>query len=180
MRLRERMSRAKARANFRRKARMISIEEHSRTLLAAQGYSELSMFDEALAELGTMPVDAQQHPTAVEMRLIVLMQARRWKSALATGRELTQVAPDKTSGFIHAAFCLHELGKTEEARTLLLSGPETLHTEPVFHYNLACYECVLGNVDVARAHLEKSIMLDKKFRDFAETDPDLKALRNGA
>lgn len=157
--------------------RMTSIEEYSRTLLAAQGYCELSMFDEALDELGTMPVDAQQHPTAVELRLVVLMQAKRWKAALATGRELTQAAPEKSIGFIHTAFCLHELGKTEEARTLLLSGPETLHGEPVFHYNLACYECVLGNLDLARAHLEKSIVLDKKFRDYAETDPDLKALR---
>lgn len=159
---------------------MISIEEHSRTLLAAQGYCELSMFDEALGELGTMPVDAQQHPTAVELRLVILMQAKRWKAALATGRELTQAAPERSIGFIHTAFCLHELGRTAEARTLLLAGPETLHGEPVFHYNLACYECVLGNLDLARAHLEKSIVLDKKFRDYAETDPDLKALRGTA
>ncbi len=159
---------------------MIPIEEHSRTLLAAQGYCELSMFGEALGELGTMPVDAQQHPTAVELRLVVLMQAKRWRQALATGRELTQIAPDKSLGFIHTAFCLHELGKTAEARTLLMSGPETLHGEPVYHYNLACYECVLGNLDVARAHLEKSIVLDKKFRDYAQTDPDLKPLHDPA
>lgn len=159
---------------------MTPIEEHSRTLLAAQGYCELSMFDEALEELATLPLDAQQHPTAVELRLVTLMQAKRWKAALAAGRELTQIAPEKTLGFIHSAFCLHELGKTEEARTLLLNGPETLHGEPVFHYNLACYECVLGNLDLARAHLEKSIVLDKKFRDYAQTDPDLKALREAA
>ena len=157
--------------------RMISIEDHSRTLLAAQGYCELSMFEEAIAELDSLPSSAQQHPAAVELRLLVLMQARRWRPALAAGRELTQIAPDRSSGFIHAAFCLHELGKTAEARTLLMSGPETLHAEPVYYYNLACYECVLGNVEVARVHLEKSVQLDKKFRDYARTDPDLKALR---
>lgn len=157
---------------------MIPIEEYSRTLLAAQGYCELSMFDEAIEELGTLPPEAQQHPTAVELRLVILMQAKRWKQALAAGRELTTIAPEKSLGFIHSAFCLHELGKTEEARKLLLNGPETLHSEPVFHYNLACYECVLGHLDEARAHLEKSIVLDKKFRDYAQTDPDLKALRD--
>jgi len=157
-------------------SRMTPIEEHSRTLLAAQGYCELSMFDEALAELDTMPSEAQQHPTAVEVRLVILMQAKRWKAALVAGRELTEIAPEMTTGFIHTAFCLHELGKTAEARTLLLNGPVTLHAEPVYHYNLACYECVLGNLDLARAHLEKSIVLDKKFRDYAQTDPDLKPL----
>jgi len=135
------------------------------------------MFDEALEELGSMPVDAQQEPPAVEMRLIILMQAKRWKAALATARELTRVAPDKTIGYIHAAFCLHELGKTREARDFVLAGPQALHAEPVFHYNLACYEAVLGNLDAARIHLEKSVQLDKKFRDYAKTDPDLEALR---
>lgn len=159
---------------------MISIEEHSRTLLAAQGYCELSMFDEALDEIGTLPVDAQQHATVVEVRLMILMQARRWKAALATGRELTQVAPERTTGFIHTAFCLHELGKTAEARTLLLNGPETLRGEAIFHYNLACYECVLGNVELAREHLSRCLVLDKNFRNHAQTDPDLKALREDA
>ncbi|MEQ1858419.1 MAG: hypothetical protein ABMA13_00625 [Chthoniobacteraceae bacterium] len=156
---------------------MISIEEHSRTLLAAQGYCELSMFSEALVELDSLPAKAQQHPAAIELRLLVLMQARRWRQALSAGRELTQIAPDRSSGFIHAAFCLHELGKTEEARALLVSGPTTLHAEPVFHYNLACYECVLGNLNAAREHLARSVKLDKKFRDYSRTDPDLKALR---
>jgi len=156
---------------------MSSIEEHSRTLLAAQGYCEMLMFDDALAELDSLPAAARQDPAALELRLVILMQAKRWKPALATGRELTQLAPEKTIGFIHSAFCLHELGKTDEARKVLLSGPETLQGEPVFHYNLACYECVLGNLDLARTHLEKSIVLDKKFREHAQTDPDLKALR---
>ena len=59
-----------------------------------------------------------------------------------------------------------------------MSGPETLHADPTYHYNLACYECRLGNFDLARVHLDRSFHLDKKYRDFAKTDPDLKALRS--
>jgi hypothetical protein len=51
-----------------------------------------------------------------------------------------------------------------------------LHDEPTFHYNLACYECRLGHLDLARIHLEKSIELDKNFREFAKSDPDLAPL----
>ena len=153
------------------------IESHEKTLLAAQGYAELGMFDDALAELDSLPEKAQRDPTAMELRLGVLMQARRWKPALTVSRRLTRAYPDKNIGYIHTAFCLHELGKTEEARTALLNGPQTLHTDPTFHYNLACYECHLGNMDLARVHLDRSFQLDQKFRDFAKTDPDLQALR---
>jgi predicted Zn-dependent protease len=154
------------------------IEGHERTLLAAQGYSELGMFDDALKELDSLPEEVADYSTVVELRTVILMQARRWKSALTASRALCRVAPDKTAGFIHAAFCLHELGRTGEARDILLGGPDLLHAEPTFHYNLACYECALGNLDLARMHLEKSFELDKKFRDFARNDPDLAPLRD--
>ncbi len=153
------------------------IEGHERTLLAAQGYCELGMFDDALDELESLPAEVMQHSAVVELRTVVLMQARRWKLALTSSRSLCRLTPDKSTGFIHAAFCLHELGRTDEARDTLLSGPDALHTEPTYHYNLACYECALGNIELARLHLEKSISLDKKFKDFAKSDPDLAALR---
>ena len=153
------------------------LDGHERTLLAAQGYSELGMFDEALDELSDLPGPATEHATVIELRTVILMQAHRWQPALKASRELCRREPGKTSGFIHAAFCLHELGKTSEARDVLLGGPEILRAEPTFHYNLACYECALGNLDLARMHLDRSFALDKKFRDFARTDPDLAALR---
>lgn len=156
---------------------MTTIEDHQRTLLAAQGYCELGMSAEALAEIESVPEELRDHPAVLELRLVILMQAKRWKTALAAGRELTKIEPDKNIGYIHSAFCLHELGNTEAARQMLLAGPETLHAEPVFHYNLACYECMLGHLDLARVHLDKSFELDKKFRDYAMTDPDLEKLR---
>jgi predicted Zn-dependent protease len=153
------------------------IAGHERTLVASQGYCELGMFDDALAELETLPAEYERHPTVVELRTVVLMQAKRWKLALTSSRSLCRVSPDRTTGFIHAAFCLHELGRTTEARDTLLSGPELLHKEPTYHYNLACYECALGNLDLARLHLERSFELDKKFKEYAKSDPDLAALR---
>jgi predicted Zn-dependent protease len=153
------------------------IEGHERSLVAAQGYCELGMFDDALAELESLPAEFAQHPAAVELRTVVLMQARRWKQALTASRSLCRLSPDKTTGFIHTAFCLHELGRTTEARDTLISGPDALHAEPTYHYNLACYECALGNLDLARVHLEKSFELDKKFKEYAKSDPELAALR---
>src|SRR5207249_7602467 len=95
------------------------------------------------------------------------------EQALTTARELCKAAPQSAAGFVHAAFCLHELGRTAEAKEMLLAAPQVIENEPVYHYNLACYECALGNLDAARMHLEKSFAMDKKYRAFAKTDPDL-------
>lgn len=153
------------------------MEEHRRTLLAAQGYCELRMYEEALAELSSLPAEVHHHPVTVEMRLVTLMQAKRWPEALESGRELCTLVPNATSPFIHTAFCLHEMGQTMDARDVLLQGPEALRQEANYYYNLACYECVLGHVEEARQLLEKSITMDARYREFAKTDEDLRGLQ---
>lgn len=152
----------------------------SRSILVAQGYSELGMTVEALNELDTIGANDRERPEVLETRLFVVMRARRWQEALAVSRRICEIAPDAPAGYVHSAFCLHELGETEMARAVLLSGPPSLMNEPTYHYNLACYECRLGNVEAARAHLDMSVEMDRKFRAYAKCDPDLKLLRDGA
>jgi predicted Zn-dependent protease len=149
---------------------------HKRLIIAAQGYSELGLPELALDELDLLPDDLRTSAIGVESRLSVLMQARRWKPALNVGRELCRLAPNKTAGYIHTAFCLHELGKSREALEVLNSGPAALKAEPSYHYNLACYEAALGNIEQARAHLNVSFAMDKSLKEYARTDPDLKPL----
>ena len=148
-----------------------------RALLAAQGYLELGMAKEALAELSTIPDIGSRDPDVVEVRLHILMQATQWREALATANELRDLNPKAVPAYIHGAFALHELGRTTEARDLLLQGPEELRKDPTFHYNIGCYEAVLGNRDAALQSLEQSFALDDTYRDFARKDPDLAVLR---
>ncbi len=152
---------------------MHSIE---RTLEAAQGYSELGMTAESLDELDRLPPEMLDHPGVLELRLTVLMRARRWTDALAAGRRLCEIRPQAPIGFIHAAYCLHELRETKLAREVLLAGPASLVKEATYHYNMACYECVLGNEEAALASLEVSFKLDRKYRVYARDDADLAPL----
>jgi len=91
---------------------------------------------------------------------------------------MCRVHPDESSGYIHGAFCLHELGRTLEAKQTLLDGPAGLLDEPVYYYNLACYETVLGNLQQAKVYLRASFRLDKSFRELAKCDPDLQRIRD--
>jgi hypothetical protein len=69
------------------------------------------------------------------------------------------------------------MGHTEDARERLLAGPAELRSHAIYHYNLACYDAVLGHPERALQSLRRSFLLDAKFRDFARIDPDLESLR---
>ena len=147
-----------------------------RILLAAQGYLELGMVEEALAELSSFSGPFAQDPDIVELRLHIQMQGERWNDALTSAEELLRITPDAVPAFIHGAFALHEMGRTSEARDLLLKGPPVLKNDPTFHYNIGCYEAVLGNKEAALQSLQLSFAIDETYRDFAKGDPDLKLL----
>jgi len=150
---------------------------HERIILSAQGYFELEMNKEAIAELDKLPLADQLRPDVLEMRVLILMKDQRWREALSASEKLCAVAPQIPIGFIHAAYCLHEMGQTREAKELLLEGPASLVNDATYHYNLACYECALGNLEAARAYLKASLAMDEKLGEFAKTDPDLSPLQ---
>jgi predicted Zn-dependent protease len=145
---------------------------------AAEGYVELTMYDDALAELDELDPDQQDLFVALRMRVEIVLRKRDWKAALRLSLRTCHLYSNESSGFIHAAFCLHELGRTGEAKQTLLDGPAKLLEEPVYYYNLGCYDAVLGNLNEAKAYLRASFRLDKSFRDMAKNDPDLEQIRD--
>jgi len=147
-----------------------------RGLLATQGYIELGMPVEALAELERLPAAEREREEVLQLRLFILMHGRKWAEAVEACERLRELFPEGSTGFIHGAFCLHELGRTSEAKHLLLSGPAYLSREATYFYNLGCYDAVLGNIDEATAALRTSFEMDKKFREIAKYDPDLKSV----
>jgi predicted Zn-dependent protease len=153
----------------------LSIQDQ-KTLTSAQGYMELSMPREALAELSALSEAGALTHSGLEMRIVILLKLHRWKTAAACARKLCRLLPEQPAGFIHLAFCLHELGDTVRARDILRKAPPSVRKDATCCYNLACYEAVLGELDAARLHLAQSISLDKRFREFARTDSDLAPL----
>jgi Flp pilus assembly protein TadD len=146
-------------------------------LRAAYGYAELGMTHQSIAELNAIEATFQTRPEVLHLRLHHLMREKKWARALIVSRKLCRVAPESSAGFLHAGFCLHELGKTAEAKRLLLKGPVTLLKEPIYYYNMGCYDALLGNVHAAQMHLQTSFKMDASFRELAKKDPDLKAVR---
>jgi len=146
-------------------------------LRAAAGYAELGMNRESVAELNALENAEQSRPEVLQLRLHHLMREKKWARALVVSRKLCRVAPRNTTGFLHAGFCLHELGKTLQAKNLLLKGPTSLLREPIYYYNMGCYDALLGNPKSAQVHLLTSFKMDPSFRDIAKKDPDLQSVK---
>jgi len=147
-----------------------------RSLLATQGYIELGMPAEALAEIDQLSAEDREREEVLQLRLFILMHSRSWAAAAEVCDRLRGLFPGASTGYIHGAFCLHELGRTADAKRLLLSGPPSLASEATYFYNLGCYDAVLGNVEEATAALKTSFEMDNKFREIAKYDPDLKSV----
>jgi Flp pilus assembly protein TadD len=152
----------------------MSFEWHLR---AACGYAELGMGRQSMQELNAIDKGYQNRPEVLQLRLHHLMRGQKWAQALRISQRLCRAAPDCSAGFLHAGFCLHELGKTAEAKQFLLKGPAALLKEPIYYYNMGCYEALLGNVKDARINLETSFRMDATFRELAKKDPDLKSVQ---
>ena len=151
--------------------------EWDRRILAAQGYVELGLHEEAQAELAALPVGFDERVDVIELTLLCQMHEHRWAEGLLLAQKLCHLEPDQPGGFIHAAFCLHELGRTHEALDLLSCGPATLRTKPVYYYNLGCYLARLGQEEKALQLLKQSFEMDGDLRRDARHDPDLLGLR---
>src|SRR5437763_16917783 len=104
------------------------------------------MTRESLAELDAIETRYQNRPEVLQLRLHHLMRQKRWPLALRVSQKLCRVAPDAGAGFLHAGFCLHQLGNNAGARNLLVTGPVDLLKEQIYYYNMGCYVALLGNV----------------------------------
>lgn len=113
--------------------------------------------------------------SAIELRqrTEALIEEENWNKALGLCRQLCRKVPNSIFGYISLSLCLHGLGRTAEAKNVLLDGPKFLKDSPLYHYNLACYEARMGNLENAKQSLRLSFRMDEGYRELAKTDPDL-------
>jgi hypothetical protein len=52
----------------------------------------------------------------------------------------------------------------EAARIILVNAVDRMPEVAAFHYNLACYECQLGNLDESKTRLKQAFQLESRYR----------------
>lgn len=152
---------------------MDSIEDRLQPFI---GYFDLGMYLEAGEELENLPLELKGHPLALLSQLELHLQTGQWAKGALLGETACRLWPDEEEFFVKRAYCLHELNRTSEAKTVLLASPSEFHGEALYFYNLACYETQLGNLEEGRRLLKLCFRKDHGYRKGSARDPDLEPL----
>ena len=149
-----------------------------RHLHAAEGWLGLGNCVEAFDELENISPELRGHPAVLRVRYQIHAVAKKWESAAAIARAISQLQPEQPFGFIHCAFALHELKRTREALNTLLPVADKFPEQWLISYNLACYTCQLGDLKAAFKWLERAIDVAERqdIRAMALDDPDLEPM----
>jgi tetratricopeptide (TPR) repeat protein len=146
-------------------------------LLAATGYAELEMFQEAVTELEDIAAPANQSVPVLAIWLNIYQSWSKWTEAIAVANNLIEQAPDQSAWYVSLAYATRRASGLRLAREILLQAAARFPDCAIIQFNLGCYEAQLGAIKQARSYVERAIALDSSFLLLADQDPDLEPLR---
>lgn len=149
-------------------------------LRAAQGWLGLGNWREANEELEKIAPALRAHPDVLEVRFQIHAEAGQWNMAAEIARELVQISPKEPQFWISHAYATRRMpgGGIPQAAEILNKARQLFPKESLIAYNLACYDCQLGNNMDAGKWLKIAFDLGdaKQVKVTALKDPDLKPL----
>lgn len=162
------------------KIRMLSDREQilfKKALTYANGYRELGMFDDALNELSGLDQTYFSQKELLQMRLAILMEAKRWAEALPIANIIASSDASDPGNLVNLAYVTRRASGIEGARIILENASKRFPKEAIIHYNLGCYACCSEDLDTAKAHLLTSFSLDESYLKMSSKDEDLSNLK---
>lgn len=145
-------------------------------LRSAQGYVSLGMWLEANAELESVQPRCRILPEVLRLRLVVYHATKKWDLLEVVAGRLSEYEPENIQWVISQAYAVRRARSIENAKSIFLQARNRFPNEPLIYYNLACYYCVMGDLDEAKQHLIKTFAIDPQWRLRALEDEDLQPL----
>jgi len=150
-------------------------------LAAAVGWLGLGDCVEANAELERIAPELQTHPDVLNVRWAIYAKAEQWDKAAAFANIFRDTHREEPQAWIHLAYATRRQagGGLAPAKDILVKAQQLFPNEPIIPYNLACYDCQLGDLNAARQWLQKACAVGdaKSVIRMAAADPDLAPLR---
>jgi tetratricopeptide (TPR) repeat protein len=123
---------------------------------AAQGWTGLGNFDEAMAELDQIDRAGQSHLDVLHVRWVACMLAGRWEKCLRIARKIVRSWPDDQLAPVQVAVSLSTLGRPREALPILEEAVERFGENVVSAMSLAYCYSKLGESDLARQFADRA------------------------
>ena len=137
------------------------------TFLAAEGYLELGMLDDAMQEYERLSARSKQSMEGLALLMKLHRAAGNADELEFVAEQLCIIDPDNVDRWIDLALSLQSI---ESARELLLEAADRFPDTALVHFHLARFECSLGNLALAKEHLGRSKQLCPVCRVLALTD----------
>ena len=154
-----------------------AVKSHwQRHLLAATGYCELGMFDEAEVALEEIDAEDKGRREVLAARVDLYMSTQKWSLVAEVARHLVDIEPENAAWWVNLAYATRRAESIHKAQALLLQARKLHHDNAIIAFNLSCYACVTGHVDEAKTHLKHALALDTKIRELSLRDQDLQTL----
>ena len=142
-------------------------------LVAAEGYLELGLPLDANEELEKIDPEKRDESEVLIVRLEIYETLEKWELVKTVAKILINRHPDSIDWFVSLANATRRTESIEAARSILLTAVTGQPRVAIFHYYLACYDCQLGEIEVAKARLKHAFNLDPQLRMKALDDADL-------
>jgi uncharacterized protein HemY len=126
-------------------------------LEAAEGWIGLGDYSSAAQELESITAANRTQPDVLQLRWRISAEAHDWDACLDISSSLTTSNPNRLFGWIHRAKSLYQLGRTQEAKDLLISVVDDFQSNSTVPFHLARYCCVLGQADEALRWLDRAV-----------------------
>lgn len=147
---------------------------------ASLGWLGLGNWQEANEELKKVAPALHEHPEVLAARWEICAKTQNWDAAADLAVTLTKLNPESSWPVIVLAYATRRKkeGGIEKARAILEAAQEQFPKEATIAYNLACYECQLGDLGKARLWLKKAYDLGgpNVIKPMALGDKDLEPL----
>lgn len=147
-----------------------------RQVLAAQGFLELGMIEDAMNALEEIEPEKKTDMRVMAMRAAICHEAGAWDQLEAVASFLVRQQPSNAGWWVEWAYATRRARSIEEAEGILLRAIEIHSSEAVIHFNLGCYVCQMGRIEDAKARVARAVELDREFRVAALDDPDLEPM----
>jgi len=152
--------------------------QDQKRLLAAEGFLQLGMFLDAIDELEALPKNLTNSIQVLALWIEAYQGLKKWGEMQAVAHRLAEVAPENVQWAISWAYATRRAESIPAAREILLEAMARHPKEPLIYYNLACYDCQLGELSSARGFLERALKMAPNFRRMALEDDDLRPLHS--
>jgi len=143
---------------------------------AVQGYLELGMFEDALAELSAIEADYGPRFELLALRMMTLRAQRRWAEMREVCSVLRETRPEQAESWIWLADATRHSRSLGEAREILREAETMFPANPHVKFQLGCYCCQLGDLEPAMRYVQEAVALDRRWLKVALSDQDVEPL----